>query len=97
MTVNKTLNGDALVIAVAGRIDTTTAPQLEAEVKLDGVKDLTFDFADVEYVSSAGLRLLVKAYKEMTSVGGAMKIANIRPIVKEVFDITGFADRFTFV
>ena len=97
MTVNKTLNGDALVIAVAGRIDTTTAPQLEAEVKLDGVKDLTFDFADVEYVSSAGLRLLVKAYKEMTSVGGAMKIANIRPIVKAVFDITGFADRFTFV
>lgn len=97
MTVNKTLNGDALVIAVAGRIDTTTAPQLEAEVSLDGVKDLTFDFADVEYVSSAGLRLLVKAYKEMTSVGGAMKIANIRPIVKEVFDITGFADRFTFV
>lgn len=97
MTVNKTLNGDALAIAVAGRIDTTTAPQLEAEVKLDGVKDLTFDFADVEYVSSAGLRLLVKAYKEMTSVGGAMKIANIRPIVKEVFDITGFADRFTFV
>ena len=97
MTVNKTLDGDALTVAISGRVDTVTAPQLEAEIKLDGVKDLTFDFADVEYVSSAGLRLLVKTYKEMSSVGGAMKIANIRPIVKEVFDITGFADRFTFV
>ena len=97
MTVNKTLDGDALTVAISGRVDTVTAPQLEAEINLDGVKDLTFDFADVEYVSSAGLRLLVKTYKEMSSVGGAMKIANIRPIVKEVFDITGFADRFTFV
>ena len=97
MTVNRTLNGDALTVAVAGRIDTITAPKLEAELGLDGVKDLTFDFSEVEYVSSAGLRLLVKAYKEVTSAGGAMKIANIRPIVKEVFDITGFADKFTFV
>ena len=97
MTVNKTLNGDVLTVAVAGRIDTITAPKLEAELGLGGVKDLTFDFAEVEYVSSAGLRLLVKAYKEVTSAGGAMKIANIRPIVKEVFDITGFADKFTFV
>ena len=97
MTVNKTLDGDALTVAISGRVDTVTAPQLEAEINLDGVKDLTFDFADVEYVSSAGLRLLVKTYKAMSSVGGAMKIANIRPIVKEVFDITGFADRFTFV
>ena len=97
MTVNKTLDGDALTVAISGRVDTVTAPQLEAEIKLDGVKDLTFDFADVEYVSSAGLRLLVKTYKAMSSGGGAMKIANIRPIVKEVFDITGFADRFTFV
>lgn len=86
-----------LYVAVEGRLDTITAPELEAELVLDDVNELAFDFTNVEYISSAGLRLLVKAHKKMAAVGGKMTISGLRPIVKEVFDITGFADKFTFV
>jgi len=97
MKVVKNSENGKLTVAVEGNIDTVTSPTLEAELSLDGVSELVMDFAGVEYVSSAGLRLLVKAFKEMSARGGAMKIANVRPIVREVFDITGFADRFMFV
>jgi len=95
MDISKTLDGGKLTIAPVGRIDTITSPELEAAVVLDGVSELVFDLAGVDYISSAGLRVLLSAQKKMT--GKSMAIANARPAVKEVFDITGFSDIFTLV
>ena len=91
ITVNK--NGTALEVAVAGRLDTMTSPELEKELngQLDGAETLVFDFTNVEYISSAGLRVLLSAHKRMSTKGG-MKIKNINEIVREVFEVTGFTD-----
>jgi anti-sigma B factor antagonist len=96
MTINKTQNGTALTLALEGRLDTMTAPELEAELKksLDGVETLNLDFSKLEYISSAGLRVLLSAHKLMTAKGG-MKVTNVNEIVKEVFEVTGFADILT--
>jgi anti-sigma B factor antagonist len=93
MTINKTSNGSELTIALEGRLDTTTAPQLEAELKssLDGVTALTFDFAKLDYISSAGLRVLLSAQKVMNKQGN-MRITNVNETIMEVFDVTGFVD-----
>ena len=92
MTINKTQNGNALTIALEGRLDTTTAPELEQELKqsLDGVEALTFDFSKVDYISSAGLRVLLFAQKAMYSKG-SLKVTHANELVKEVFEVTGFA------
>lgn len=95
MEINKTVDGSKLTLAPIGRIDTLTAPELEAAVVLDGVEELVFDLAEVNYISSAGLRVLLSSMKKMA--GKRMAIANACPAVKEVFDITGFSDIFTFV
>ena len=95
MTVTKTKNDNELILAIEGRIDTTTAPQLEAEIgELDGVESLILDFAGVEYISSAGLRVVLKAQKAMNSKG-SMKLVNVNNDVMDVFDITGFVDILT--
>ncbi len=96
MTINKSLEGSALSIALEGRLDTTTAPELEAELKssLDGVTALTLDFADLEYISSAGLRVLLAAQKIM-SKQGSMKLIHVGDVIMEVFDVTGFTDILT--
>ena len=94
MQINKNQEGNKLTLAPIGRVDTITAPELEAAVILDGVEELVFDLAQVDYISSAGLRVLLSAQKKMA--GKSMKIANSKPAVKEVFDITGFSDIFTF-
>ena len=96
MTINKSKNGNVLNLAVEGRLETTTAPELEAVVKneLDGVSELVFDFAQLEYVSSAGLRVLLTAQKIMNKQG-SMKIVHVNDIVSEIFDITGFSDILT--
>ena len=94
MEINKNLEGAKLTLAPVGRVDTITSPELEAAVQLDGVEELVFDLANVDYISSAGLRVLLASQKKMT--GKVMKIANAKPAVKEVFDITGFSDIFTF-
>ena len=93
MTINKTMNGNALTIALEGRLDTTTAPELERALKesLDGAQELIMDFSKLDYISSAGLRVLLSAHKTMRTKGG-MKVVNVNEIVKEVFDVTGFAD-----
>jgi len=95
MEIKKNAEGAKLTLAPIGRVDTLTAPELEAAVDLTGVEELTFDLAEVDYISSAGLRVLLSAQKKMA--GKQMKIANARPAVKEVFDITGFTDIFTLV
>ncbi len=91
MNISKKINGDQLEIGLEGRLDTTTAPELEEELKngLDDVKTLTFNLAKVEYVSSAGLRTLLFAKKLMHNKG-YVKIINTNDIVNEVFKVTGF-------
>ena len=93
MKITKNQDGSALVVALEGRLDTTTAPDLEKELKtsLDGVTDLTLDLTDLDYISSAGLRVLLSAHKTMMKQG-QMKVTNASEIVKEVFDVTGFSD-----
>ena len=96
MTITKNLNGTALEIALAGRLDTMTAPELEAELNKDlgGADSLTLDFGKLDYTSSAGLRVLLTAHKAMAAKGG-MKICNVNEVVQEVFEVTGFADILT--
>ena len=93
MTINKTKNGADLTIALEGRLDTMTAPDLEAQLKksLDGVETLNLDFSKLDYISSAGLRVLLSAHKLMSAKGG-MKVTNVNDVVQEVFEVTGFAD-----
>lgn len=94
MQINKKQDGNKLTLAPIGRVDTITAPELETAVVTDGIEELVFDLAQVDYISSAGLRVLLSAQKRMA--GKTMKIANAKPAVKEVFDITGFSDIFAF-
>ena len=98
MTIKKEAVGDALTIALEGRLDTTTAPQLEAELKesLEGVTSLTMDFSALDYISSAGLRVLLSAQKRMNKQGG-MTITHVNETVQEVFEVTGFSDILTIV
>ena len=93
MKIEKNLNEKNLVVALEGRLDTTTAPQLEEELKtsLEGVTDLVIDLSKLEYISSAGLRVLLSAFKIMCNKG-KMRITNANELVKEVFEVTGFSD-----
>lgn len=96
MTINKTTENSTLSIALEGRLDTTTAPQLEAELKqsvADNTK-LILDFAKLEYLSSAGLRVLLAAQKVMNKQG-EMVIRNVNEVIAEVFEVTGFSDILT--
>lgn len=96
MTINKETNASTLKLTLIGRLDTTTAPMLEAELKqsVTGVTELIFDFSGVEYISSAGLRVLLQAQKVMNRQG-SMKLLGVNPDVMEVFEITGFVDILT--
>ena len=96
MTIDKKQEAGKLTIALKGRLDTTTSPQLEAELKtaLSGVTDLVFDFKNLEYISSAGLRVLLATQKAMLRQG-SMVIRNANQDVMDVFEVTGFADILT--
>lgn len=99
MTITNSLDGEVLVIDIDGRLDTTTAPELEKEFRetLDGIKELTLDIAKLEYISSAGLRVILSAQKKMSKQGSKMIIKNASEVVMEVFEVTGFADILTIV
>lgn len=96
MNIVKTFEGTALTIALEGRLDTSTAPRLEAELKtsLNDVTDLTMDFSGLEYLSSAGLRVLLAAQKVMNRQG-RMVLRNVNETIMEVFEVTGFIDILT--
>ena len=96
MTIEKKINGESVTLIVSGRLDTQTAPELEAELDsvLAGLKELTFDMTNLEYVSSAGLRVILKAQKAMNAQG-SMKLTGVNDSIMEVFDITGFLDILT--
>lgn len=98
MTISKETNGTALTIALEGRLDTTTAPSLEKELKqsLDGITELEFDLEKLEYMSSAGLRTLLAAQKVMNRQG-SMTVKHVNDVISEVFEVTGFADVLTIV
>ena len=96
LNINKTAENGTLTIALEGRLDTVTAPALEQELRnsLEGVTELDFDLAKLEYISSAGLRVLLLAQKEM-NFRGEMKVRRVNEIVSEIFEVTGFNDILT--
>ena len=96
MTIEKNLDGAALTLTLGGRLDTTTAPQLEAELKasLEGVEHLVLDFTALDYLSSAGLRVLLAAQKQMNKQGD-MVVCHVNETIAEIFDVTGFCDILT--
>ena len=96
MTIEKKIIGDAVTLIVSGRLDTQTAPELENELDsiLPGLNELIFDMTNLEYVSSAGLRVILKAQKAMNTQG-SMKLTGVNDSIMEVFDITGFLDILT--
>lgn len=98
MTIQKTKENENLTISLEGRLDTTTAPMLEDEMEhaLNDVKSLTLNFEKLEYVSSAGLRVIMAAYKAMKGKGD-MKITGVNEVIMEIFDVTGFSKVLTIV
>lgn len=96
MTINKLKEGAVLIISPEGRLETTTAPELDEEVKnsTDGIETLIFDFEKLEYISSAGLRVILSAQKTMNKQG-SMIVKNVSDEINDVFTITGFSDILT--
>lgn len=93
MEIVKNVEGEVMNVALEGRLDTMTAPNLDAELRdsLGAISELVFDFSKVDYISSAGLRVLLFAQKVMNKQG-SMIVKNVNPEVKEVFEVTGFSD-----
>ena len=93
LNINKTIEDKTLTVTLEGRLDTTTAPQLESELKseLAGVETLVMDFEKLEYISSAGLRVLLSAQKVMNKQG-EMKVIHVSDVINEIFEVTGFSD-----
>lgn len=96
LNITKQINGSEAIVSLEGRLDTTTAPQLENELKsfMESLSSLVFDFDKLEYISSAGLRVLLTAQKFM-SKQGSMKLINVKEDVNEIFEVTGFSDILT--
>ena len=96
MTIEKNLNATELTIAISGRLDTTTAPELETEImgSIEGITKLVLDFTSLDYLSSAGLRVLLQAQKIMNKQG-EMIVRNVNETVSEIFEVTGFSDVLT--
>ena len=96
MNITKTVEGEKLTVALEGRLDTLTAPELEESLSsaLEGIKELVLDLSGLEYLSSAGLRILLASQKKMTEKGG-MKVTNVNDVIMEIFEITGFSDILT--
>ena len=96
MTITQQKNGTTLTLAPEGRLDTMTSPELEAVLQksLDGVESLVLDFSGLNYISSAGLRVLLSAHKAMSAKGG-MKVYHVNETIQEIYEVTGFSDILT--
>ena len=96
MTITKKKDGTTLCAAVSGRLDTSTTPEFEADIKpeLEGLTELVLDFSALDYISSAGLRAILSFQKQMNKQG-SMKITGANDIIKEIFEVTGFSDILT--
>ena len=97
MNITKSVNGNVLTVTISGRLDTSTAPDLETELKdsLNGINELVFDISGLDYISSAGLRVLLSALKAMNAQKGTMRVTGANEMVREIFDVTGFSDILT--
>ena len=97
LNINKQAEEEKLTFSLEGRLDTITAPEFEKAIKesIEGTKELVMDFEKLEYISSAGLRVLLTAQKYMNSTNGSMKVTNINETVREIFEVTGFTDILT--
>ncbi len=97
MTIEKNLEGSTLTVGLTGRLDTVSTPELEEALSgsLEGVDELVLDFSGLEYLSSAGLRLLLQCYKKMTAKNGGLTIRNVNDTIFDIFEITGFSDILT--
>ena len=96
MTIDKKQNGASLTLFIEGRLDTTTAPELETVIgDVEGLEELTLDLSKLDYISSAGLRLLLSAQKKMNKQNGTMKVTGVNETVSEIFEVTGFSDILT--
>ena len=98
LTINKTIDNSAAVLALEGRLDTVTSPELEKELRqtIEGVNELTLDFEKLEYISSAGLRVLISAQKIM-SRKGSLKLVHVGETIMEILEVTGFSDILTIL
>ena len=98
LNIQKTIENETANVALEGRLDTVTAPDLEKTLKeiLPGLKSLVFDFEKLDYISSAGLRVLLSAQKAMNAQGG-MQVKNVNETVMEIFEVTGFSDILTII
>lgn len=95
MDIQKSLSGNELTFKLTGRLDTTTSPELQKSVEADlnnDVKSLVFDFSDLDYISSAGLRVLLSAQKKINSLGSSMLVKHPNEMIYEIFDTTGFTE-----
>ena len=99
MKIEKNIEGVRQIFAVSGNLDTVTSPELQKEIDVidPAIAEIEFDFSALEYISSAGLRVMLTVNKKMMARGGTMKIRNSNESVREVFDMTGFSDIFTMV
>ena len=94
MTIDVERNFELVTLGITGRLDTTTAPNLEAVINeiSEDTKELIFNMAELEYISSAGIRVLLSAYKKINQSGGIMRIEKANDIVREVFEMTGLLE-----
>ena len=99
MTIRKETEGNSAVLTLSGRLDTTTAPELEAAISElgDDITDLTMDFGELQYISSAGLRVLLTTQKHFNAIGGTMQLRNVGEEILDVFDMTGFDSFLTII
>lgn len=97
MDIEKKIENGKLTLSVSGRLDTNTSPDLEAELAFDGVTEVEFDFSGLEYISSAGLRVIMSAHRAMSACGGTMCVSHPNNMVKSVFDMTGLSGAIAIV
>lgn len=92
MTINKQITSNELLISLSGRLDSETAPKLDSSIKesANGITKITLDFKELEYISSAGLRVLLSTKKMINTINGKLIILNVNDVIKEVFELTGF-------
>ena len=97
MIINKSVEGTTLVLALIGRLDANTSPELEEELNqsLEGIDTIIYDFKNLDYISSAGLRVLLISQKQMNRIGGSMVVRHVNDIVADIFEVTGFIDILT--
>ncbi len=97
MDITKSVEGTVMTVAVSGRLDTSTAPQLESELKdsLNGITELVLEIPGLDYISSAGLRVLLSALKVMNAQNGTMRVVGANEMVREIFEVTGFSEILT--